>query len=59
MFFLLPAQGKRRGVAYKGERDDGLESSSHDCGVTEVVRSSEEIKIGYKAVARVSYTVSQ
>jgi hypothetical protein len=45
------SQAIKRGVAYKRERDDGLESSCHDCGVAEVARFDEigGVRLGYSS----------
>lgn len=34
----------KRGHAYKGKRDDGLEPSRHDCGVAEAAGCRDDIK---------------
>lgn len=38
---VLPS---KRGRAYKGKRDDGLEPSRHDCGVAEAAGRRDDIK---------------
>lgn len=38
-----------RGRAHKGKRDDGLESSRHDCGVAEAAGGRDEWNIGVAA----------